>query len=218
MDIAVGPDADQQAAAKIAARLRDAHRRRAEAFLAMSGGSTAPPLIGSLLDEDVPWETVIVWQVDERVASDGDEERNAGQLAVLPCVVRPMPVTDSDLRRAARQYGATLPERFDVVHLGLGDDGHTASWPPGDDGPMRSDRAVELVRGFHGFDRMTLTKRVVNAARARIVLTTGESKRPMVDRWLDGDTDLPIAAVKRSDTWVYLDDAAGAGQTGPRRK
>ncbi len=180
----------------------------------MSGGSTAPPLIRALLDQDVPWETVTVWQVDERVAPDGDDDRNANQLAVLPCVVRLMPVTNKDLRRSARQYGAKLPERFDVVHLGLGDDGHTASWPPGDDGPTVSERAVELVRDFHGMDRMTLTKRVVNHARARVVLTTGASKRPVVDRWLDGATDLPIAAVKRSDTFVFLDDAAGAGYAG----
>ncbi|MEO6653657.1 MAG: 6-phosphogluconolactonase [Ilumatobacteraceae bacterium] len=211
MEIRVGADADQQAAAKIAARLRDAHRRRARAFLAMSGGSTAPPLIGALLDQDVPWETVTVWQVDERVAPDGDDERNVGQLAVLPCVVRPMPVTGRDLRRAARQYGALLPDRFDVVHLGLGDDGHTASWPPGDAAPISSERSVELVRNFHGLDRMTLSARVVNRARARVVLATGASKRPMVTRWFDGDATLPITSVRRSDTWVFLDDAAAPG-------
>ncbi len=174
----------------------------------MSGGSTAPPMIGALLDQDVPWETVTVWQVDERVAPDGDEARNAEQLAVLPCVVRLMPVTKRDLRRSARQYGALLPERFDVVHLGLGDDGHTASWPPGDDAPVTSKRSVELVRDFHGLDRMTLTGRVINGARSRVLLATGASKRPMVQRWLDGDPTLPVASVKRPDTWVFLDDAA----------
>jgi len=213
MDVRVGSDADVQAAAKIAGRLRDAHRRRAEAFLAMSGGSTAPPMIGALLDQDVPWETVTVWQVDERVAPDGDEARNAGQLAVLPCVVRLMPVTNRDLRRSARQYGALLPERFDVVHLGLGDDGHTASWPPGDDGPVISKRSVELVRDFNGMDRMTLTGRVVNGSRSRVVFATGRSKRPMVERWLDGDTTLPVAAVTRSNTWVFLDEAAAPGRS-----
>lgn len=177
----------------------------------MSGGSTAPPMIRALLDQDVPWETVTVWQVDERVAPDGDEARNAEQLAVLPCVVRQMPVTNSDLRRSARQYGALLPERFDVVHLGLGDDGHTASWPPGDDGPVTSNRSVELVRDFHGVDRMTLTGRVVNGARSRVVFAIGRSKRPMVERWLGGDTTLPIAAIKRSSTWVFLDEAAAPG-------
>jgi len=176
--------------------------------MALSGGSTAPLLIAALLDEDVPWETTTVWQVDERIAPDGDDRRNASQLAALPCRVRLMPVTSTDLRRAARQYGAALPERFDVVHLGLGEDGHTASWPPGDSGPIESDRSVELVGGFHGVPRMTLTKRVVNDARSRAVLAVGSSKRQMVERWLLRDRSLPITAVRSTSTWVFLDDDA----------
>jgi 6-phosphogluconolactonase/glucosamine-6-phosphate isomerase/deaminase len=169
-------------------------------------------MIGALLDQDVPWETTTVWQVDERVAPDGDDRRNAGQLAVLPCRVRPMPVTSTDLRRAARQYGAGLPDRFDVVHLGLGDDGHTASWPPGADAVIDSERPVELVDEFHGVARMTLTRRVVNGARSRAVLTTGSSKREMVERWLLRDRALPITAVRSTSTWVFLDtDAAPPG-------
>lgn len=208
MDIRVGPGAAERAALWIARRLRDAHRRRGEALLALSGGSTAPPMIAALLDEEVPWETTTVWQVDERVAPDGDGRRNANQLDVLPCRVRLMPVTRTDLRRAARQYGALLPERLDVVHLGLGDDGHTASWPPGDDAPIGSERPVELVPEFHGVPRMTLTGRVVNGARARAVLTVGGSKREMVERWLLRDPALPITAVRSTSTWVFLDDAA----------
>ncbi len=176
--------------------------------MALSGGSTAPPMIAALLDEEVPWETTTVWQVDERVAPDGDERRNAGQLVALPCRVRLMPVTASDLRRAARQYGALLPDRFDVVHLGIGDDGHTASWPPGDAGPIDSDRTVEVIPEFHGVPRMTLTRRVVNGARSRAVLTVGESKREMVERWLLHDPALPITAVRSTSTWVFVDDAA----------
>lgn len=174
----------------------------------MSGGSTAPPMIAALLDQDVPWETTTVWQVDERIAPDGDDRRNADQLAVLPCRVRLMPVTVSDLRRGARQYGMSLPERLDVVHLGLGEDGHTASWPPGDAGPIDSERSVELVPEFHGVRRMTLTRRVVNGARSRAVLTVGGSKQEMVERWLLRDPDLPITAVRSSSTWAFLDDAA----------
>jgi 6-phosphogluconolactonase/glucosamine-6-phosphate isomerase/deaminase len=217
MDIRVGPAASERAAIWIARRLRDAHRRRGEAFLAVSGGSTAPPMLTAMLDQDVPWATTTVWQVDERVAPDGDERRNAGQLEVLPCRVHPMPVTATDLRRAARQYGARLPERFDVVHLGLGEDGHTASWPPGDAGPIESARSVELIADFHGVPRMTLTKRVVNDARARAVLTVGSSKRAMVERWLLRDRSLPIAAVRSTSTWVFLDDAAAPPGFTPSR-
>ena len=212
MDIRVGPDAAERAADWIARRLRDAHRRRGSASLALSGGGTAPPMISALLDQPMPWDTTTVWQVDERVAPDGDPARNAEQLAALPCRVRPMPVTATDLRRAARQYGATLPDRLDVVHLGLGDDGHTASWPPGDDRPIDSDRSVELVAQFHGLPRMTLTRRVVNGARSRVVLTVGPGKRAMVERWLLRDRSLPITRVRSASTWVFLDDeAAPAG-------
>ena len=218
MEIVVGPDAARRAAVWIAGQLRDAHRQRVEALLALSGGSTAPPMIAALLDEDVPWETTTVWQVDERVAPDGDDRRNAGQLDALPCHVRLMPVTATDLRSAAQQYGALLPDRLDVVHLGLGDDGHTASWPPGDETPVRSDRSVEVVPEFHGVPRMTLTGRVVNGARARVVLTVGGSKREMVERWLRSDPALPITAVRPASTWVFLDDAAApAASAAPDR-
>src|SRR5680860_1035134 len=130
-----------------------------------------------------------------RRAPDGDDRRNANQLAALPCRVRLMPVTGSDLRRAARQYGTLLPERLDVVHLGIGDDGDTASWPPGDGGPVESVRPVEVVPEFHGVPRMTLTRQVVNDARSRVVLTVGASKRETVERWLLRDPALPILSL-----------------------
>lgn len=208
MDIRVGPDAPERAAHWIARRLRDAHRRRGVAHLALSGGSTAPPMIRALIDDDVPWTSLTVWQVDERVAPDGDPARNAAQLLGLPCEVRPMPVTATDLRRAARRYADAIPGRVDVVHLGLGDDGHTASWPPGDRVPIDSSRGVEVVAAFNGWPRMTLTRRVVNLARSRAVLATGAVKRPVVERWLLRDPSLPVTAVRSSATWVFLDDAA----------
>lgn len=210
VQLEVVPEPATRAAARVARRLRDAARRRGAATLAVSGGGTAPPMFDALAALDVPWHLVDVWQVDERVAPDGDDARNAGQLTGLAARarVRPMPVTSTDLRAAARRYAASLPERFDVVHLGLGSDGHTASWPPGRPEIADSDRAVELVEMFNGWPRMTLTRRVVNAARARVVLTTGASKRPMVERWLLDDRSLPISSVRRSQTWVILDDAA----------
>lgn len=168
-------------------------------------------MIDALVVADVPWASVTIFQVDERIVPDGDEARNAGQLSALgtlPCAVRLMPVTAGDLRAGARRYGRALPGRLDVVHLGLGEDGHTASWPPGRPDVPDADRPVELVSAFNGFDRMTLTRSVVNAARSRIVLTTGAAKRRMVERWLLDDRSLPVAAVRRSSTTVFLDDAA----------
>lgn len=208
MDIRVGPAPEQRAAHWIAGRLRDAHRRRGAVTFALSGGSTAPPMIAVLLEQDVPWASTTVWQVDERVAPDGHADRNSNQLSALPCRVRLMPVTAVDLRRAARGYGDRLPDRFDVVHLGMGDDGHTASWPPGDDRPITSPRNVEVIDEFNGHARMTLTRRVVNGARSRVVLTGGSAKREMVERWVLQDRSLPIAAVRSQGTWVFIDDAA----------
>ena len=191
----------------LARRLRDAVRRRAIATMAVSGGSSAPPMFDALLAQDVPWDAVTVWQVDERVAPDGHPERNAGQLVDLPCRVELMPVTDDDLDAAAMRYAAGLPDRFDVVHLGLGDDGHTASWPPGHP-VIDSDRSCEAIGEFNGFRRMTLTPPVVNAARSRLMLTYGESKAPMVRRWLLGDPSIPVTRLRRTDTWAMLDPAA----------
>lgn len=158
--------------------------------------------------EQLPWKQVTVWQVDERIVPDGDPARNAGQLADLPCRVRLLPVTVAKLRPAALRYGNAMPEQLDVVHLGLGDDGHTASWPPGRPKIVTSDRRVELVDTFKGYQRMTITGSVVNAARSRVVLTTGAAKRAMVERWMMLDGSLPISAVSRVNTIAFIDGLA----------
>jgi 6-phosphogluconolactonase/glucosamine-6-phosphate isomerase/deaminase len=209
MDVRVTDDPSNDAGRWLARRLRDAVRRRGNATLAVSGGGSAPPMFDVLLARDVPWEHVTVWQVDERIAPDGDPERNAGQLADFPCRVKLMPVTAKDLTAAARRYAAGLPERFDLVHLGLGDDGHTASWPPGHP-VVDSDRSCEVIEEFNDFERMTLTPSVVNGARARLMLTFGASKAPMVRRWMLRDAALPVTRVRRTDTWVMLDPTAAA--------
>lgn len=209
MDVRVTDDPSDDAGRWLARRLRDAVRRRGSASLAVSGGGSAPPMFDVLLECDVPWERVTVWQVDERIAPDGDPERNAGQLADFPCRVELMPVTADDLDGAARRYAEGLPERFDLVHLGLGDDGHTASWPPGHP-VVDSDRSCEVIEEFNDFERMTLTPSVVNGARARLMLTFGASKAPMMRRWMLRDVALPVTRLRRADTWVMLDPAAAA--------
>jgi 6-phosphogluconolactonase/glucosamine-6-phosphate isomerase/deaminase len=176
--------------------------------MALSGGSAAPAMIAALLTRDVPWSRLGVWQVDERVVPDGHVDRNANQLTTLPCRVELMPVTAADLAASSRRYTSSLPVRFDIVHLGLGADGHTASWPPRHE-VLVSRVAVDVVTAFNGFDRMTLTRSVVNGARSRVVLARGASKRSIVERWLLRDPSLPIDRVRRSGTFVFLDhDAA----------
>jgi 6-phosphogluconolactonase/glucosamine-6-phosphate isomerase/deaminase len=214
VELRVSDDPAGEAATWLAHRVRGAVRRRGRATIAVSGGSTAPSLFAALAHHDLPWDRLEVWQVDERVAPDGHGERNAEQLADLAATVHLMPVTADDLDAAAARYAATLPARFDVVHLGLGDDGHTASWPPGDR-VVDSTRACEVIGEFNGFRRMTLTPRAVNAARSRVVLTHGAAKAPMVARWLLRDPDLPVDRVRRSDTWVFVDAAAVAGLPAP---
>lgn len=213
MDIRVEPDEQHCAAAGaewIARQLRNAVRRRGVATIAVSGGSSPIPMWAVLAELDVPWDAVTVFQVDERVAPDGHSARNANQLVVLPARhVRPMPVTSLDLTAACRRYAAALPERFDVVHLGLGDDGHTASWAPGD--PVIDDhRPVAMCGMFNGYERMTFTPSVVNAARHRLMHAPGASKAARIEEWLLGDSHLPVQRVRRSDTVVLLDrDSAG---------
>jgi 6-phosphogluconolactonase/glucosamine-6-phosphate isomerase/deaminase len=153
-----------------------------------------------------------VYQVDERVAPAGHPDRNLGLLDVLPLSKRnlhPMPVERADLARAAAAYARSLPDRFDLVHLGIGDDGHTASWPPGD--PVIDEPApVAISDTFNGYVRMTLTPSAVNGARARLVLIAGPAKAGPVAGWLLHDERLPVERVARSNTLVVLDEAAAA--------
>jgi len=215
MDIHVTPDAPQAASVAaewMARQLRNAVRRRGTATVAVSGGSTPALMFADLAQMNVPWAAVDVWQVDERVARDDDPARNAHLLAALPIMKRRlhlMPVTARDQRGAARRYAACLPERFDVVHLGMGDDGHTASWPPAD-AVIDSADPVALSRLYNGFVRMTLTPIVVNAARHRLVLAPGAAKATPMRRWLLEDPSLPIQRVRRTNTVVIIDDAAAA--------
>jgi len=206
----VSEDPAAAAASWLARRLTEAVHRRGVGRIAVSGGATAPAVLSALGNLPIPWADVVVWQVDERIAPDGDPSRNSLQLVDLPARLQQMPVTASDLERAADEYGASLPDRFDVVHLGLGDDGHTASWPPGDLRILKSERFVEITDEFRGFRRMTLTPLVVNLARSRMVIASGTSKAPAVRRWLLRDRTIPIDKVRRKSTKAFFDPAAAS--------
>lgn len=169
-------------------------------------------MFAALAELEVPWRDVTVFQVDERVAPDGDPARNAPLLDVLPLrpsQVRLMPVTARHLGAAAARYAARLPTALDVVHLGLGDDGHTASWPPGDPVVDSAD-SVGLCAEYRGHVRMTLTPRAVNGARSRLVLATGPDKAMPVRDWLLHRAVLPVERVRRTGTVVVLDSSAAA--------
>jgi 6-phosphogluconolactonase len=222
MQVSVAPDsatAAAEAAAWLAGQLRNAVQRRGVAVVAVSGGRTPAAMFGALSEMDVPWGRVTVFQVDERVAPDGDPARNAALLELLPVAAtrrKAMPVTARNLPAAAERYAASLPDRFDVVHLGLGDDGHTASWPPNDP-VVDSEDPVALCGEYRGHVRMTLTPIVVNAARHRLVLATGADKAEPVQRWLLGDRSLPVQHLHRTDTVLVLDQEAAARLPSPSR-
>ncbi len=199
--------ADPSAAARRVAGLIAKRMRAGGATVALSRGAE---LLARLADEDVPWSQASVYQVDERVAPWGHEERNLTQLlAKLPAdVVRPMPVEDSDLDLAAERYADELPEAFDLVHLGLGPDGHTASLVPGDPVLDIRDRLVAVTGGYQRRRRMTLTYPVLEAAREIVWLVTGEAKRKALAQLLARDTSIPAARVVNSSQLVVADRAA----------
>jgi 6-phosphogluconolactonase len=196
-----------RAAIWVADRLCTAVAERGEAHLAVSGGSTPLAMFGALAALPLPWPQVHVWQVDERVAPDGDGDRNAGQLETLRtagAVIHLMDVTNPSLPDAAASYAAALPDRFDVIHLGLGDDGHTASWPPRDPVVNLTER-VAVVGPFKDRMRLTLTPPVVNNARHVMFLVAGAAKAPMLARLTKGDPSIPATAVRRTGTTILTD-------------
>jgi 6-phosphogluconolactonase len=184
---------------------------------AVSGGLTPWAMFRALADEDLPWEAIGIWQVDERVAPDGDPDRNLTSLVqALPEAVElhPMLVAEDDLEAAAERYAASLPEAFDLVHLGMGDDGHTASLVPGDPVVGMTDRGVALTHEYRGRRRMTLTYPVLDRARRVLWLITGEDKAAMLPLLLAGDPSIPAGRVSAEEQLVVADRAAAAEVAG----
>jgi 6-phosphogluconolactonase len=167
-------------------------------------------------DQDIEWARTELFQVDERIARAGDPDRNLMHLmGSLPGAagprLRPMPVGENDLDQAAAAYDADLPERLDLVHLGLGPDGHTASLVPGDAVLEVTDHRVALTEGsYQGRSRMTLTYPALEEARRVMWLVTGEDKREALKRLLAQDPSIPAGRVRARDA-VVICDASAAG-------
>jgi 6-phosphogluconolactonase len=206
-------EAAAHAASLVAEALRAAVADRGRGSVAFSGGSTSAPMLLALGDEDVPWPDISVFQVDERVAASGHPDRNlTTHLLALPeaarASIRPMPVEDPDLEQAALRYGELLPERLDIVHLGLGADGHTASLVPGDAVLDVDDRLVAVTGEYEGYRRMTLTFRALETARQIVWLVTGEDKRDALGRLLERDLSIPATRVESPAQRVVADERA----------
>lgn len=209
------PDSDAVAragAAFVAERARAAVAANGSFHFAVSGGHTPWAMFAELTSQTIPWDSVVIYQVDERVAPPEDPDRNlvhlAKALGPAPAQVRAMPVNDSDLTGAAAAYAAALPGRFDLVHLGLGPDGHTASLVPGDPVLSVADRLVALTRPYQGRVRMTLTYPALARARQILWLVTGTDKKDPLARLLSGDTAIPAGRVEAAASLVIADRAA----------
>jgi 6-phosphogluconolactonase len=228
MNIHVLTDADsvaQKAAAVIAEEARTSVAARGRFVMAVSGGHTPWLMLRALADEDVPWPTVHVMQVDERVAPEGHPDRNLTHLQesllahapLRPEQIHAMAVEAPDLNAAAARYALTLeeicgPSRvLDLVQLGLGPDGHTASLVPGDPVLEVTSFDVAVTGPYQGRRRMTLTYPAINRSRRILWVVTGSEKMPMLQRLLDGDTSIPAGRVRRDQSLVFADRPA-AGQ------
>jgi len=180
---------------------------------AVSGGHTPWAMFAELAALDVPWDHVVLFQVDERVAADGDPDRNLthlrDSLGQASAEVIAMPVTDDDLDTGAARYGTLLPERFDLVHLGLGPDGHTASLVPGDPVLAVRDRLVAVTGAYQGHRRMTLTYPALARAEQILWLVTGADKKVPLAQLLAGDESIPAGRVAAAHSLILADAAAG---------
>ena len=215
--------ADEKAAARRAAELiaeagAAAAAERGPFGLAMSGGRTPWAMLAILGDlEQMPWESTELFQVDERIAAPGSEDRNLTHMVLglsmgHQAALRPMPVTQRDRDAAAREYESSLPERLDLVHLGLGPDGHTASLVPGDPVLEVRDRRVAMTAGeYQGHRRMTLTYPALDEARQILWLVTGAEKQDALAKLLAGDDSIPAGRVRNGAMVVVADEAASAG-------
>ncbi|MGC8604149.1 MAG: 6-phosphogluconolactonase [Desulfomonilaceae bacterium] len=195
---------------------------RGRFILAVSGGRTPGKMLRALARQDIPWEYTHIIQVDERVAPEGDPDRNLTTLKknlldncpVLSENVHLMPVDTNNLESGILRYTEILhkvagnPPVMDMVHLGLGLDGHTASLVPLDPVLLVTDTDVALTRAYKGRRRMTLTYPVLNRSRKILWLVTGSDKATILMKLQDRDPSLPASKIKSELAIVLADDAA----------
>jgi len=215
IEVEVLPDADKVAergAEYVAERAQAAVADHGRFTFAVSGGRTPWAMFAHLADK-MPWEKVTIYQVDERIAPEDDPIRNLTHLREsLPpggsADVRAMPVNADDLGEAAAVYARSLPDAFDLVHLGLGPDGHTASLVPGDPVLEVTDRDVALTGEYQGRRRMTLTYPVLDRAHHLLWLVTGQDKVDALGRLRARDPSIPGGRVSAEHALVIADSAA----------
>jgi 6-phosphogluconolactonase len=210
---------DAEAVARRGAELigeaaRDSVEASGSFAMAASGGHTPWAMYGQLEDQNVPWSKTELFQVDERIAPAGSPDRNLTHLIAAFSIgaqgsLRPMPVDDGE--DGAARYAERLPESLDLVHLGLGPDGHTASLVPGDPVLEVTDRRVAITGGtYQGTHRMTLTYPALAAAKRLLWIVTGEEKREPLAKLLSADPSIPAGRVSSSGESLVLADPGAA--------
>ncbi len=229
IEVLADDDAVAKAAAGvIAAAAREAVAARGVFTLAVSGGKTPWAMLKDLASEVVPWSQVHVFQIDERIAPEGDPDRNLTHLhesllgnAPIPKEnIHAMPVNAADPVEGAAEYERTLqeicgnPPTLDMAHLGLGPDGHTASLTPNDPVLEVTDRDVALTDPVHLYQnrrRMTLTYPMINRSRQIMWLATGAAKIPMIVKLRAADPSIPGGRIAQANALMLTDTAAAAG-------
>jgi 6-phosphogluconolactonase len=214
----------REAAIFIAGESRSAVAERGRFVLAVSGGRAPWQMLRYLAGLEVPWNAVHLVQVDERVAPEGDPDRNLTHLResllasapLPPDQIHAMPVNETDLVSAAKKYERVIqdcagtPPILDLAHLGLGPDGHTASLVPGDPVLEVTDEDVSLTGVYQGRRRMTLTYPMLNRSRRILWLVTGEEKADMLRRLVDRDYTIPAGRIRQDDATLLADRLATA--------
>jgi 6-phosphogluconolactonase len=213
--------AERTAAEFIARRLMQAVRERGQASLAISGGRTPWGMFDQLAAQELTWGAVHLFQVDERIAPLDHDARNWKQVLASALARRvpranqhPMPVEIEEPEMAAEQYARTLtewvgdPPTLDVVHLGIGADGHTASLFADDSPLQETQRLVAVSHRYEGYQRLTLTLPVLNRARCVVWFAVGAARRAALTRLFNGDTAIPAGQVQRDHATCFTDREA----------
>lgn len=222
-------DLARQTAQAIASTLDLVLAERDRAQIALAGGETPRATYRQLGQQHLPWDRVDVLLGDERWVSASDPSSNARMvretlMAASPgsqACLHPVPTELPSPQEGAEAYAVLLQQlcagkamALDLVLLGLGDDGHTASLFPGTAAPTVMDRAVTLGEG-KGLPRVTLTAPTLSAARRVLFLVSGAGKVQALQRLLD-----PLEPTERTpaklvqpaeEVWIFADRAAAAG-------
>lgn len=214
----------RMAATIIAKEARSAVATRGRFVMAVSGGKTPWLMLRELANEDVPWDKTQIVQVDERIAPAGHTDRNLTHLresllshvSLRPEQIHAMPVESSDLDMATEQYVRTLtglagsPPVLDLIHLGLGADGHTASLVPDDPVLNVTDTDVAMTGEYQGRRRMTLTYPIIDRSRRILWVVTGAEKASPLSRLLAADPTIPAGRVRQDQDLILADRPAAA--------